>query len=87
LIFSRRGITIERRAVNLSHPRLLEWFTDDPADPGRLLLNDPAVRQLAAAISPKSHITDLGDVMSLNVRLDAVGYEAAALLGEEGGRR
>ena len=62
-----------RRAVNLSYPRLLEWWTDDRADPGRLSLNNPDVQHLIAAISPESHVTDLGGVMSLNVRLDAAG--------------
>jgi len=62
-----------RRAVNLPHPLLLEWWTDGPADLGRLSLNDPDVQHLIAAISPKSHVTDLGGVMSLNVRLDAAG--------------
>jgi len=62
-----------RRAVNLTHPRLREWWTDDPADPGRMSLNDPGVQQLVTAISPESHATDLGGVMSLNVRLDAAG--------------
>jgi hypothetical protein len=36
-------------------------------------LDDPDVQQLTAAISPKSQATDLGGVMSLNVRLDAAG--------------
>jgi hypothetical protein len=31
------------------------------------------MQQLVASISPESHITDLGGVMSLNVRLDAAG--------------
>ncbi len=62
-----------RRAANLTHPRLREWWTDDPADPGRMSLNDPGVQQLVTAISPESHTTDLGGVMSLNVRLDAAG--------------
>ncbi len=62
-----------RRAVNLTHPRLREWWTDDPVDPGRMSLNDPGVQQLVTAISPESHTTDLGGVMSLNVRLDAAG--------------
>jgi Ser/Thr protein kinase RdoA (MazF antagonist) len=35
--------------------------------------NDPGVQQLVTAISPESHVTDLGGVMSLNVRLDAAG--------------
>jgi len=61
-----------RYSANLVHPRLLEWWADDPVDPGRLSLDDPDVRQLVAAISPESYATDLGGVMSLNVRLDAV---------------
>lgn len=56
-----------------SHPRLLEWWTDDPADPGRTSLDDPDVQQLIAAISPESRANDLGGVMSLNVRLNAAG--------------
>jgi len=36
-------------------------------------LSDPDVQQLVATISPESHATDLGGVMSLNVRLDAAG--------------
>ena len=62
-----------RRVVTRTHPRLLEWWTDDPADPDRMSLHDPHVQQLVAAISPESHATDLGGVMSLNVRLDAAG--------------
>jgi Ser/Thr protein kinase RdoA (MazF antagonist) len=57
--------------VHRTHPRLLEWWTDDPADPDRMSLSDPDVQQLVAVISPESHATDLGGVMSLNVRLDA----------------
>lgn len=60
-------------ATSVTHPRLLEWWTDDPADPGRASLDDPDVQRLAAAISPDSHATDLGGVMSLNVGLDAAG--------------
>jgi Ser/Thr protein kinase RdoA (MazF antagonist) len=60
--------------VNLTHPRLLQWWTDDPTDPDRMSLNDPDVQQLVTAISPESHVTDLGGVMSLNVRLDAIGH-------------
>jgi Ser/Thr protein kinase RdoA (MazF antagonist) len=59
--------------MNRTHPRLLDWWTDDPADPDRVLLDNPDVQRLAAAISPESHATDLGGVMSLNVRLDAAG--------------
>jgi len=36
-------------------------------------LNGPDVQQLVTAISPESRPTDLGGVMSLNVRLDAAG--------------
>jgi Ser/Thr protein kinase RdoA (MazF antagonist) len=36
-----------------------------------MTLDDPDVRRLVTAISPESHVTDLGGVMSLNVRLDA----------------
>jgi Ser/Thr protein kinase RdoA (MazF antagonist) len=36
-------------------------------------LNDPDVQRLVAAIDPQSRATDLGGVMSLNVRLDAAG--------------
>jgi Ser/Thr protein kinase RdoA (MazF antagonist) len=59
--------------MNRTHPRLRAWWTDDPADPGRALLSDPDVQKLIAAISPASHATDLGGVMSLNVRLDTAG--------------
>jgi Ser/Thr protein kinase RdoA (MazF antagonist) len=59
--------------VKRTHPRLLEWWTDDPADPDRMTLDEPGVQQLVAAISPESQVTDLGGVMSLNVRLDAAG--------------
>jgi len=55
------------------HPRLRAWWTDDPADPGRLTLDDAGARQLIAAISPASRPTDLSGVMSLNVYLDAAG--------------
>ncbi len=61
------------QVIEGTHPRLLEWWTDDPADPGRASLNDPDVQQLATAISPESQATDLGGVMSLDVRLDAAG--------------
>jgi Ser/Thr protein kinase RdoA (MazF antagonist) len=62
-----------RQASHPTHPRLREWWTDDPADPDRLSVNDPDVQRLSAAISPESDTTDLGGVMSLNVRLDAAG--------------
>ena len=60
-------------SANLSQSRLLEWWTDDPADPGRPLLNSPDVQRLVAVIGSASHHTDLGGVMNLNVRLDALG--------------
>jgi Ser/Thr protein kinase RdoA (MazF antagonist) len=59
--------------MNWTHSRLRAWWTDDPADPGRTVLDDPDVQKLVAAISPESRATDLGGVMSLNVRLDAAG--------------
>jgi Ser/Thr protein kinase RdoA (MazF antagonist) len=62
-----------RRAVRRTHPRLLEWWTDDPADPDRPSLNDPDVQRWVAAVSPQSHAADLGGVMSLNVGLDTAG--------------
>lgn len=55
------------------HPRLLAWRKDDPADPGRPSPNDPDVRRLVADIAPGAQRTDLGGVMSLNVRLDPAG--------------
>lgn len=55
------------------HPRLLEWWSDDPSDPGRTPLDDPNVRRLAAVIAPGFRVTDLGGVMSLNARLDSAG--------------
>jgi hypothetical protein len=56
---------------------MLKWWADDPANPDRLSLNDPDVQHLIAAISPESHVTDLGGVMSLNVRLGAAGASTA----------
>lgn len=55
--------------MSQTHPRLLDWWTEDPANPDRPLLNHPDVRRLVAAIHPASHAVDLGGVMSLNVRL------------------
>jgi Ser/Thr protein kinase RdoA (MazF antagonist) len=43
---------------------------DGPAARGRATLDDPAVRRLVAAIAPAATVTDLGGVMSLNVRLE-----------------
>ena len=62
-----------RRSADVDHPRLLAWWTDDPADPDRPLLDQADIQRLAAAISPASRATDLGGVMSLNVGLDAAG--------------
>jgi Ser/Thr protein kinase RdoA (MazF antagonist) len=55
------------------HPRLLEWVTDDPSDPGRPQLHNPHVQRLAAEICPGAQVTDLGGTMSLNARLDPAG--------------
>lgn len=52
---------------------LREWWTDDPADPDRVALSDSQVQQLAAAICPGAPLTDLGGVMSLNVKLGTAG--------------
>lgn len=52
------------------HPRLGTWATDDPIDPGRRLLSHPDVQRLVASIAPGWQLTDLGGVMSLNVRLE-----------------
>lgn len=56
-----------------SHPHLLAWWTDDPAHPDRVTLNNPAVQRLVAEIDPGAQATDLGGVMSLNVGLDRAG--------------
>jgi Ser/Thr protein kinase RdoA (MazF antagonist) len=55
------------------HPRLLAWWKDDPSDPDRPSLNHPDVQRLITEIAPGAHVTDLGGVMSLNVRLDPAG--------------
>ncbi len=55
------------------HPRLLTWWKDDPTDPDRPSLHNPAVQRLIAAIAPETHGTDLGGVMSLNVHLASAG--------------
>jgi hypothetical protein len=57
----------------LVHPRLLQWWKDNPSDPDRPSLNNPDVQRLISAISPGAHGTDLVGVMSLNVRLDLTG--------------
>jgi hypothetical protein len=55
------------------HPRLLEWWKDNPSDPDRPTLDNPDVQRLVGAIAPEAQATDLGGVMSLNVRLDPAG--------------
>lgn len=57
------------RSTN-KHTRLFHWWTDDPADPSRMLLNDPDVIDLVKQISATSKATDLGGTMSLNVRIE-----------------
>lgn len=59
--------------MDRTHPRLLAWGRDDPADPGRPTLDNPAVRRLAAEIAPTSRAVDLGGTMSLNVGLQPLG--------------
>jgi Ser/Thr protein kinase RdoA (MazF antagonist) len=51
----------------------MDWWTDDPLNPGRAALSHPAVRQLIAEIDPACRVSDLGGTMSLNVRIDPVG--------------
>jgi hypothetical protein len=66
-------MTIEEGVFLLNtnnHPRLLEWWMDDPSNPGRMLLNDPDVQKLITEISPKSKANDHGGFMSLNVRME-----------------
>lgn len=55
------------------HPRLLAWWEDDPSNPDRPSVNNPDVRRLVAEIDRDSQVTDLGGIMSLNVRLDRAG--------------
>ena len=50
--------------------RLLDWWIDDPADPGRMRWNDPDVQNLLKQIAATSKTTDLGGTMSLNVRIE-----------------
>jgi Ser/Thr protein kinase RdoA (MazF antagonist) len=64
-------------APRKAHPRLVRWWTDDPADPGRLPLATPDVQRLAAEIAPGARLADLGGVMSLNVHLDPAGPPGA----------
>jgi Ser/Thr protein kinase RdoA (MazF antagonist) len=51
--------------------RLLQWWKDDPNDPGRMLLNDPGVQNLVNKICPDSKASDLGGTMSLNVMIES----------------
>lgn len=50
-------------------PSLRDWWSDDPADPGRLPAEDPRVRDLLDRIAPGETIEDLGGAFSLNLRL------------------
>ena len=52
------------------HPRLLDWWQDNPSDPDRPSLNNPDVQRLISEIGSVSHASDIGGVMSLNVRLE-----------------
>src|SRR3712207_3528634 len=66
--------TWRRRAVDPSlHPHLLGWWKDDPCDPDPPTLDNPDVQRRVADICPGCRATDLGGVMSLNVRLDPAG--------------
>ncbi|MGH2343803.1 MAG: phosphotransferase, partial [Chloroflexota bacterium] len=61
-------------AVKAIRPRrLADWWTDDPVNPGRAALSNPAVRQLIAEIDPDCRAGDLGGTMSLNVRIEPTG--------------
>jgi Ser/Thr protein kinase RdoA (MazF antagonist) len=51
-------------------PRLSAWWLDDPANPGRATMRNPAVQRLRRAVAPHNQATDLGGTMSLNVRLE-----------------
>lgn len=63
-----------RPAAAASRPRrLADWWIDDPANPGRAALSNPAVQRLAAEIAPGCRLADLGGTMSLNVYLDPAG--------------
>jgi len=53
--------------------RLAGWWIDNPANPGRASLSNPAVRRVAGELAPGCHLTDLGGTMSLNARLDPAG--------------
>jgi len=52
---------------------LLDWWIDDPANPGRASMYNPAVQRLAAEVAPGCDMVDLGGTMSLNLRLDPAG--------------
>lgn len=58
--------------TNRIYPHMLAW-KEDPSDPDRPTLDNPAVRRLVAEIAPGSTATDLGGAFSLNVRLEPAG--------------
>ncbi len=53
-------------------PQMLAW-REDPADPGRMTLDNPTVRRLATEIAPGAQLADLGGTFSLNVALAPAG--------------
>jgi Ser/Thr protein kinase RdoA (MazF antagonist) len=59
--------------VAAGNRRLEAWWIDDPLNPGRASLSHPALQRLVDDIDPGCRITDLGGVMSLNVRLEPAG--------------
>jgi Ser/Thr protein kinase RdoA (MazF antagonist) len=70
----KTGNSRDRRVLSavhaIQHRRLVNWWIDDPLNPGRADLSHPAVRQLITEIAPGSRISDLGGTMSLNVRIE-----------------
>jgi len=48
-------------------------WRDDPANPGRLPLDDPRARRLIVRVAPGATATDLGGTFSLNVLLEPHG--------------
>lgn len=54
----------------MQQANLNKWWIDDPADPGRLTLQDADVDRLAQRISPGASAVDLGGTMSLNVKIE-----------------
>ena len=63
-----------RKVNQTSHKHLLAYWKDDPLNPGRATLNNPDVQRLVMSVCPDCQSTDLGGVMSLNVKLDPVGW-------------